>query len=487
MISRQFFKSSLIYSVTGALPLAASVLLLPFYTNLLSTGDFGRLALYISFCFLMQILVSFGLDSYITVQYIEYRSDPGLLRANMSGIVTSFLGISAGLVLLSMLAGPWLFQLIFADAALTFYPYGFLSVLTAVGHGIFKLYTNLLIYQQRPVRYFWANILNFILVIGLSLGLLHLFPDSLIGPIWGRLLAALALAALALTVLISGYGLTRDRGFMKNMADYCWPLVIYSLLFWTLSYIDRFIINHYLQAENVAIYDFAVKCTLLIEFFQTGLVSAIYPKVFGIWREQQTPASSIQVNRYFSGFSAATLLILPLFLIAVPALVPLVVKREAYYAAFHFLPVLSLGFVARSLFYMALAPFYYYRKTRLLPRVLFFSSILQIIFSFWFIKMWGLAGAVWVNFAMKWIVAGFAWRECRKIHPFRFNRMKLFWLPALYTVLFLLADLLVTPANALLVHALEGLASLALIVFFYRREVLLVWNQWRTKRAAAGA
>ncbi|HOH08223.1 MAG TPA: oligosaccharide flippase family protein, partial [bacterium] len=91
MISKEFFKSSLVYSVVGALPLAASVLLLPFYTNLLSTADFGRLALYISFSFLIQILVSFGLDSYITVQHIEFKSDPALLRENMSAITTSFL------------------------------------------------------------------------------------------------------------------------------------------------------------------------------------------------------------------------------------------------------------------------------------------------------------------------------------------------------------------------------------------------------------
>ncbi|HOT97734.1 MAG TPA: oligosaccharide flippase family protein [bacterium] len=485
MISRQFFKSSLIYSVTGALPLAASVLLLPFYTNLLSTGDFGRLALFISFSFLMQILVSFGLDSYITVQYIEYRNDSGLLKQNMSGILTAFLGFSGGIVLLSMLIGPWLFRLIFHDAELAFYPYGFLSVLTAVFHGIFKLYTNLLIYQQQPVRYFWVNILNFILVVALSLSGLYLFPRSLIGPMWGRLLAALAMAALAFIIFLREFGLTRDRSFLRGMAGYCWPLVLYSLLFWILSYVDRFIINHYLQAESVAIYDFAVKCTLLIEFFQNGLVSTIYPKVFGIWKEQPDGASHIQVNRYFSAFSAATLLILPLFLIAVPALVPLVVKREAYYSAFHFLPILSLGFVARSLFYMFLAPFYYYRKTRLLPRVLFFSSLLQLLFSFWFVKEWGVLGAVWVNFGMKWIVAGFAWNECRKIYNFKFNRLKLLWLPVIYTLIFFLADLYVTPATPLLVHTLEGVISLFLVFFVYRRELLPIWNQWRTKKAPA--
>jgi O-antigen/teichoic acid export membrane protein len=484
MISRHFFKSSLIYSVVGALPLAASVLLLPFYTNLLSTADFGRLALYISFSFLMQILVSFGLDSYITVQYIEYQSDARLLKENLSHILSTFLAISGLFTALSLLLGPELFRLLFSDSSLSFFPYGFLSVLTAVFHGIFKLYTNLLIYQQKPNRYFWINTINFLLVLAMSLSGLYLFPQSLIGPMWGRLLSALGVALFSLYILLSSYGLTRDTSFVKGMAAYCYPLVVYSLLFWTLSYIDRFIINYFMHAEDVAVYDFAVKCTLLIEFFQNGLVSAIYPKVFGIWKEQQTPESSVQVNRYFSGFSAATLLILPFFLIAVPLLVPFVVKQQAYYAGFLYLPILSLGFVARTLFYMFLAPFYYYRKTSLLPRVLFFSSLLQILLSAYFIKTLGLTGAVWINFIMKWVVAGFAYNESRKIFKFKFNRAKLLWLPLVYTLIFFIAGLYITPGNALGIYASESAISLALVFFVYRREIMLLWKQRLSDKTA---
>ncbi len=487
MISKEFFKSSLVYSVVGALPLAASVFLLPFYTNLLSTADFGRLALYISFSFLIQILVSFGLDSYITVQYIEFKSDPDLLRENMSAITTAFLAISAAFTLLSFFTGPVLFALFFRDGSLSFYPWGFMSVLTAVFHGASKLYTNLLIYQQRPGRYFVVNVINFFLVIGISLGGLYLFPRSLIGPMWGRLLSALALAAFSISVLLQNYGVARGRAFIKGMVSYCSPLVIYSLLFWILSYIDRFVINHFMRAEDVAVYDFAVKCTLLIEFFQTGLVSAIYPKVFGIWKEQKVPESSVQVNRYFNGFSAATLLVLPLFLIVVPALVPLVVHEQAYYAGFAFLPLLSLGFIGRALFYMFLAPFYYFRKTRLLPRVLLFSSLLQLLLSVWFVQRWGLAGAVWINFIMKWVVAGFAFNECRKIFKFKFNRIKQIWLPLAYTLIFILAGRAAGSGDTLLVYAVQALVSLALVFFVYRRELLLLLEQWRRKNRLSTA
>jgi O-antigen/teichoic acid export membrane protein len=484
MISRQFFKSSLIYSVVGALPLAASVFLLPFYTNLLSASDFGKLALYISFAFLIQILVSFGLDSYITVQYIEHQSDRRQLKESMGAIVTTFLVTSAIYIVLFSLLGTWLFQWIFGGSSLAFFPYGLMSVITAVAHGGFKIYTNLLIYRQRPVEYFWANIINFVLVISISLAGIHLFPYSLIGPMWGRLLSAVGVAVFSFYFLIKEYGFARKVNFIKSMAAYCYPLVIYSLLFWSLSYLDRFIINHFMLSEDVAVYDFAVKCTLLIEFFQNGLVSAIYPQVFGIWKDQKSPESSVMVNRYFSGLSAATMIVLPFFLLIVPLLVPLVVTQKAYYSAFAYLPILSIGFVARSLFYMFLAPFYYYRKTRLLPRVLFFSAVIQIVLSVFFIQKWGLVGAVWINFGMKWVVAAFAYFESRKIFQFKFNKSKLLWLPLSYTLFIILAEQLIRPANTLWLRLFEGFVSLALILFAYRNEIAMLLKTLQRKNPA---
>ncbi|MEI7983937.1 MAG: oligosaccharide flippase family protein, partial [Bacteroidota bacterium] len=80
MISRQFFKSSIIYSLVGALPYTTGVILIPFFTGRLTPEQFGVNALYLTFMYFIQVLSTFGLDTYIGINYFEHKNDKQRLR-----------------------------------------------------------------------------------------------------------------------------------------------------------------------------------------------------------------------------------------------------------------------------------------------------------------------------------------------------------------------------------------------------------------------
>ena len=83
MISKNLIKSSFIYTIIGALPLASAFFLLLFYTNYITKADYGAFVLYISFTLFVQILVNFGLDTYIGISYFEHKHDPDLLKVRI--------------------------------------------------------------------------------------------------------------------------------------------------------------------------------------------------------------------------------------------------------------------------------------------------------------------------------------------------------------------------------------------------------------------
>jgi len=142
MISKQFFKSSTVYSIVGALPLAWGFILLPFYTSLLTPADFAAFALYTGFSALIQILVNAGLDSYLVVHYTEFRDEAAAARRQVGTTVIALLAIGAVFVLLSFTSGSAVFRVVFRDGSLTFFPYGFMSVLTAIFNSFFKTYLH---------------------------------------------------------------------------------------------------------------------------------------------------------------------------------------------------------------------------------------------------------------------------------------------------------------------------------------------------------
>ena len=55
------------YTVIGSLPFLSALVLLPFYSNQLSTAHFGLLNVYISLALLSQVLTTLGVDQYIPV------------------------------------------------------------------------------------------------------------------------------------------------------------------------------------------------------------------------------------------------------------------------------------------------------------------------------------------------------------------------------------------------------------------------------------
>lgn len=470
MISKSFLQSSFIYTFIGALPLASAIVLLPFYTYFLNTTQFGQLALYISFTLLIQVIVGFSFDSAVLVHYHDSIKGSNELKKLLGTIFSSQFGIGILFILISLFAGPIAFKVIFGKNALAFFPYGFMAIVTAVFNSYFKTYCNLLISQQKPILYFWASIFNFILTIVISLIGLYLYPRTLAGPMWGRLLSGVGIFIWATIATGSEFRLLYERSIFKLLLPFCLPFILFNLLNWILSYVDRYIINDYINTSNVGIYDFAVKCTIFIDFLQMGLAYSIQPKIFSQWKEKGNNFSNKEFNKYYSAFTGINVMLIPFLIFVVPIVVPIVVKKPEYYAAFQYVPVLCLGYLFRAMNYMFQAPVLYQKKTKILPQVFLISAVFQIVISIFFIREWGLWGIVWASFISKLLQQLFLYLSSARIYNFRFNIIKFILLPiAVSLIIFFFEKINTFGINVR--HVLVLLITSLLTVLIYRNEL----------------
>jgi O-antigen/teichoic acid export membrane protein len=471
MISKKFLKSSVIYSVIGALPLGTSFVLLLFYANLLSTSDLGFLALYIVIALLVQIIVNFAMDTSIGVHFFEYKDKPEKLKRYVGTIAGLLLVVGVIFAIFTAFSGTFLFRIIKPLQDLKFFPYGFLSILTGISNSFFKTYTNLLINQERPDRYFWMNISTFVMTIVFSLGLLFLFPGTLIGPIWGRFIASFLNAVVAFYFFRTEFGITISGEFLHNIFVFCLPVFIFVLLAWVLSSLDRFIIKDLMKPADVAVYDFIVKCTVILEFIQNGLSSAVTPKVFNLFKEQNLRESTVEVNRYFNGYTLVNLLAVPLVIIAIPLLIPVLVKNHELYRGFSFVGLICLGFVTRSLYTMYTLPIYYFKRTKLLPLIFGLAAIFQVSFSIWGIRTFGLIGAVYAVLLSKFLQVFLLYLGSRSVFTFRVNKSKQFFLPLFYTVLSVASFFLFNQDPGLWVYLLQLVIIYIAAGIVFRKEI----------------
>ena len=114
-ISKNFLKSSFIYTVAGSLPVVSAIVLLPFYSANLSTSDFGALSIYLSFTLLIQYITTYSFDISLYIHFHEFKNEPRKLASFVSSAFILMLmigGVVAGILTLS---GDLLFKTIFSD------------------------------------------------------------------------------------------------------------------------------------------------------------------------------------------------------------------------------------------------------------------------------------------------------------------------------------------------------------------------------------
>ncbi len=152
MISKSFIKSSLLFTLGGALPMLAGILLLPFYTNKLGDSLYTQVLFYISISMLFQILFSFSIENYFGIKYTKLGENEKEQKRFTGTVAILLLIIGAVVLLAASFFGNLLFKGIYREElGMEFWPWGFYSVLTGFFNSYFKAASICLIYLKKTI------------------------------------------------------------------------------------------------------------------------------------------------------------------------------------------------------------------------------------------------------------------------------------------------------------------------------------------------
>jgi O-antigen/teichoic acid export membrane protein len=464
-------KASAIFTLGNMLPLLTSVVLLFPYTDNLSTSLYGELALYIAFTIFVQFTANYGLDNFVGINHFQYKDNPVSMKAFVGSVVGTLLIIGAVITIFFLVSGNFIFQVLF-KGQLHFFPFGFLSVLTGVFNAFFRSYINFLFYRDEPKKHLLFNLFNFFVTIVICTLGLYKYPETLIGPIWGRFLSGFLIFILALIYFQREYGIRLIRSYMSGFHRFCLPVYLFVLLGWVVFYINNFIINYYSTTADVGVYDFALKVVVLIEVVQIAISATINPRIYQMWTDTGLTRSTLGENRFHNVFTMFSILFIAICIIALPLAVQVFVRNEEYYAVFQYIPVLCVAFSFRVLTNVFYNPLMYFKKTGALPRSLGWSSIVQIVTCIILLPAFGLWGAVWSYFISKIAIVFFNWWESRKIFQYQFNLYKMLFLPIAYTALVIILHFTIGMKNYYLMATIQACAALVLILLVFRKDLL---------------
>jgi O-antigen/teichoic acid export membrane protein len=475
VISKSFIKSSVIYTVAGTLPLASAVILLPFYIHYLSSEAFGAFSLFLSFSILVQIITTFSYDATLYIHFHEFKND----AAKLSRYVSSALILVAAnglLVFLFFFAfGQFFTDLFFDDGSrLSFYPYGYVCLLVGIFQSFFKIHNSLLQTRQNPVVFFWANLLSFSIIAGLTVGGLMLYPDSLFGPLGARLCAAVIAGTWACGRMIKEFGISYDFALMRSSLSFNFYTFVYQLQQWVMNHFDRFLIAFFLPLSQVGVYSFAVQCLMVIEFVVNGLFASFYPKVVSAVMDQKEKVATPEINRYYYGLTAVILLLVASSILLFPVVLKLFVSKEAYLLSIPLIPFLSLIYIFKGLRMYFSIPYGILKYTKPLPGIYLVVSAVKVAGMFLLIDLMGVYGVILSALISVWLEIVLLYKWGNPKFQYKFNGFKLIGLPVALTLIIAGVEWFTGGSHSTLISG--GYVFFCVIALFwvYRKEVRLI-------------
>lgn len=470
MISKNFIKSSAIYTIAGALPMASAIILLPFYSKL-PVAVFGALSIYFSLSLLVQIFVAYSFDSSIYIYYHEYKHEPKKLSSFISSAFIFILILSIASGLLLALVGNWVFSSLFKEEQIVFYPFGLLSVATGIFQALLKVNNSLLQTQQKPVLFLWSNVISFSSIAGLTIVGILIFPDSLWGPIGGKLIAALLSAAWVLSFIFRKFGFHFDWDLLKPTFSFNNTSVIYQIQQWFINYYDRFFLLLFISISSLGVYDLALKCMLAIEFVLTGLNSSFYPKVMGLVALQKDKQATVETNRYYHGLTAVAMLLVSVSILVFPVIIELIFTKSGYQQAIPILPFAAVIYLFRSMRLFVAFPYAALKYSRPLPFFYLVILLIKIGAMFILIKQFGVYGAIastWISYIAEIVILYWGIKDK---FVFKINSLKMIVAPLSLAILIMVLEPLLGIEYPYWAHSLYVMVALAMLGWVYRMEI----------------
>lgn len=388
------------YTVGNILIKGISFFLLPVFTSLMSTYEYGVYSVYLSYLTIFETFILFGLSNTVSIEKYDDNMD---FEEYMSAIVKIPLALTAAVLILVNI------YFIFADSLLDLNQmlWNFL-LLTAATSAVLMIIAARLVIEGRYTIYMIWSVGNTLLTIGFSLLLCYTafrYNNIYYGRVIGALVPSVAFAIVYAKLFVKSYRL--QKNVLKVAITLGFPLLLHTFSTVIMTQSDRVIIKMIDGYDNTGIYSIAVTLVSIPLIIQTSIGSAYTPWLFDHLKVKDYKRIRIINNTYIIGFS----LVIAGFMIISPEIIRLFTNKAYWDASYSLIP-LSISILFECFYSLAISVESFNKKTWMITTATVISTIINIILDVILIKLFGYHGAAYgttiakfMLFVMHWIFA----------------------------------------------------------------------------------
>lgn len=447
-----------------------TILILPLYSFVLSTSEFGVVDIYLTTLNLILPIISLSIFDAIFRFVIDAESSERKLQYFETGITFSIIcTLLSAIVLLSIL--------FFIKNQTVNILLLWVSLVAQIFISCFQQFIRAI---DKVAIYSVSSVLYTISYLMCNVILLYFFKSGVSGYLASYVIAAF-ITCVYLFVSVRPH-INRLGKFklslknLKKMLCYCTPLIPNSILLWVMNAIDRWFILYYYGTESNGLYAFACKIPTILSmitsvFFQAWQLSAI---------DETKERESSMSGQVYSALTITCYIIATLTLVLTRPMLMLFTD-QSYWMAVEYIPFLLLGviFQTYSSFYGTI--YIAYKKTGAVLITSAIGALANVLGNAILIPYYGVQAACFttmVSYLIVWIIRIYDTKRM-----FRVETNKLFLIMSSIVLLFQTVTFF---ADSSSLYGLIYIITMPILIFMCERDkikkFLITYRDWVRKR-----
>lgn len=391
MSIRTLGKQSLIYGIGTILTRVVTFLLLPLYTNVFTTEEYGIVSLAYAFTGFVMIAYRYGMDSALMKYYIDaegenkktYFTTIFSIQTLTSLIFSLFLFLAAGFLSPIFLGGEYkqLMQLVtiilFLDA-------------------LWMLPMLILRADEKPRQYISYSLLNVILTMAFNIYLVVFLKMGITGVLVGNIIASGALLLATLPIIKKNYSFKSiSRSALREVVKFGLPFFPAGIFTMVMELSDRYLLEWLADTAAVGLYSAGNKLGMFGLLLVMGFNMGWTPYFLKKGKDADAPQLFARVSTYFLGLVGGFIILIALW---IDQLVQFRIGNatlfgEEFWPSAQVVPIILLGYYFFGFYVLQLPGVFTTKQTKWVPLFRGTGAVLAVLVNILLIPVFGIIGA----------------------------------------------------------------------------------------------
>jgi len=459
---QNFAKHSSIYALGSIINRLGAFILLPVYTNYLTTTQYGVLELLYVTASLLTSFLGMSFSHACLRFYFEYDEADKRKQVIGTTLISSFVITGVGVVSLIPFVGDMSEFLFDTLEYQDLFYFTFLIFVLSMSNEICYAYFRA---KEYSLKFIVSSTLQFIIQVATNIYTVVFLDMGIQGVLIGNLLATITIWIYLATITVKENRLTVNGEILKGIMLYTYPFILSSIAVVISANVDKYIIKSSISLGAVGIFALSQKFSMLLEELFSGPFKKNFsPFRFSIMkRDDVGHLLSKLLNYYAMG--------LAFFALSISFFVPdilRVMSSEEFWPAAAIVPILLFALVFEGIGYVFQTGIMYSKKTRYFMYIRVSSAILLILANVILIPLWNVEGAAISRVLIGVFAAVLTLYYSQRVHQISFEFKALF--KVIFILLFVYFAFYIVPVESWQWLIAIKISLLMFFVFLLRKS-----------------